>query len=80
MNTTCEKIKKAFIIGVTAIMLLAVLPNNKNEANNPNSWFITGAFSFDDDTDNSGITVITDSEEDIEFSFGIVELFKRIFS
>ena len=63
MKTICGKMKKAIIIGVSAVMLFAALPTDANTDQLPNSWFITGSFSFDDDSENGGITVITDKEE-----------------
>lgn len=76
MKSISLRLKKAIIIGTTAVMMLSLIPDGLK----PQSWFITGLFNVEDRYDEDEITIIKDSEEDIQFSFGIVELFRRIFS
>lgn len=70
------KLKKSIIIGTTAAMMLSFIPVKPNSQ----SWFITGLFELEESSNDSDITIIKDDEEDIDFGFGIVDLFKRIFS
>ncbi len=70
------KLKKSIIIGTTAVMMLSFIPVKPNSQ----SWFITGLFELEESSNDSDITIIKDDEEDIDFGFGIVDLFKRIFS
>jgi hypothetical protein len=37
-------------------------------------------FELEESSNDSDITIIKDDEEDIDFGFGIVDFFKRIFS
>lgn len=70
------KLKKSIIIGTTAVMMLSFIPVKPNSQ----IWFITGLFELEESSNDSDITIIKDDEEDIDFGFGIVDLFKRIFS
>lgn len=70
------KLKKSIIIGTTAAIMLSFIPVKPNSQ----SWFITGLFELEEISNDSDITIIKDDEEDIDFGFGIVDLFKRIFS
>ena len=70
------KLKKSIIIGTTAAMMLSFIPVKPNSQ----SWFITGLFELEESSNDTDITIIKDDEEDIDFGFGIVDLFKRIFS
>ena len=70
------KLKKSIIIGTTAAMMLSFITVKPNSQ----SWFITGLFELEESSNDSDITIIKDDEEDIDFGFGIVDFFKRIFS
>ena len=70
------KLKKSIIIGTTAAIMLSFIPVKPNSQ----SWFITGLIELEEISNDSDITIIKDDEEDIDFGFGIVDLFKRIFS
>lgn len=75
MKAIAGRLKKSLIIGLSAVVLLSAVPTAKNFEQ---SWFIT-FFSVLQHDDNNSITVINDSDEHIEFGFGLFDLFKRIF-
>ena len=74
MNSIISKLRKSLIIGVTAVILLSAV---STKSIMPQSWFITGTFFSDEDSDT--ITVINDDSEDIEFRFGLFDLIARLF-
>lgn len=66
-----KRLKMAFIIGVCAVIIANVAFDGKPLTE---SWFITGESLFDLNCDESGVTIIKDESEDIEFRCGLFDL------
>lgn len=76
MKTKTDRLKRSFIIGLSAIVMISAVPSSRLSEQ---SWFIS-FFGRSERDSNSSITVIDDSSEDVEFGFGLFDLFRYLFS
>lgn len=80
MKQIISRSKKAVIIAFSFFMMFSAVSQSSVEKPLTQSWFITGSFLSDIETENEHITVVYDDQQDIEFSFGIFDFFKNLFS
>ncbi len=80
MKNRISKLRRSFFIGVSALMIASAVFGSQPDESSVQGWFITGSFLHQYENDIGGIAVINDDSEDVEFGFGIVDLFRKIFS
>lgn len=69
------KFKKSLITGFIAAVMLSSLSLGNNAENE--SWFVTGSILEEKENE---LTVIDDSDTQVEFRFGLFDLIANLFS
>ena len=79
MRSKLSRLKTAVIIGAACIYALSFFTGSDDNAN-LQSWFITGTSFYEEISDDCETVVVNDKDSEVEFSFGLFELFRKIFS
>ena len=79
MRSKLSRFKSAVIIGAACLYALMFFTGGGDNVN-VQSWFITGTSFYEEISDDCGTVVVNDNDSEVEFSFGLFELLRKIFS